>query len=154
MSRPRLELTIMPNGKRSRHLDDSVIRRLATLVRGKKASAPQTQHSELVDKILEAIETGAPLPSRAKHFRGPEFEPVGDEAFEGVDYAEGLCYERLQRTSAGASAMKALRKCSPNNEDAAHFDGPDGELLRAIIDGDCESRIEVMRAASPFNPVG
>jgi len=91
--------------------------------------------------------------ARIASLRGPEFEDVSDEAFEDIEYAEGLCYDRLLNARGGQQVLRALRACKAIDEDEAHFSGPDGELLRALADGDCEPRIEVKRAVHPFNPV-
>ena len=49
--------------------------------------------------------------------------------------------------------LRALEGCHACDEDEAHFEGLDGEILRTIADGECESRIEVKRVLDPYNPV-
>ena len=150
MSTYMLERTteLLATGKRARATDDDLVRHLASVVRKSRQATPP----DAADAILAAIESGGQPPSRAK-FRGPDFEDVGDDSFQGIEYAEGLCYERLLESRKGQKIVAALRRCRPNDDDEAHFSGPDGELIRALADGDCEPRIEVKRAVDPFNPV-
>ena len=143
----RVEVTSV--GKRARDDDTQFVPLLASVVRASKAKAC----SELEDAILEAIETGSRPPSRAMNFRGPEFQAIGDGPFGDVELINEICYDRVQSTPAGANALKALRNCTATDEDLAHFMHSDGEILRNFAFGDCDSRIEVKRVVSPFNPV-
>lgn len=145
------QLSTTSTGKRAREDDRLIVRQLASAVRASKATQPPTPTSALTSKILRAIESGSPLPSRAKHFRGePEYEAVGDERL--MPRLQQLCYKRLESTRKGKRALEALRNCEAVDEDAYHFD-EHADTLHAFANGDCDSRIEVKRAVSPFNPV-
>ena len=52
-----------------------------------------------------------------------------------------------------AGLRSAVRACKESDEDEAHWGGPDGELLEAVVTDSCSPRIHVMRARNPFNPV-
>ena len=143
---------VLGGNKRARADQASETRELASVVRASRARMAVTP-PDPVDVILEAIETGQPPPSRARLYRGPAFEDVGDEAFDGIEYASELCNERLKKTPHGRAVLRALEGCHACDEDEAHFEGLDGEILRTIADGECESRIEVKRVLDPYNPV-
>ena len=143
---------VLQGSKRARADQASETRELASVVRASRARMAITP-PDPADLLLAAIETGEPPPPRARLYRGLAFEDVGDEAFDGVEYADSLCDERLRRTPHGRAVLRALQGCHACDEDEAHFGGPDGELLRAIADGACESRITVKRALDPYNPV-
>lgn len=110
----------------------------------------------MIDRILEAMEAGTELPS-PKLVRGANFGDVqdevcfGDEA--GVQFIDQMRLDRLHAIPSGRAALKAVAACHENDEDDAHWSGPHGELLEAILHDDCRPRIDVVQSLNPFNPV-
>ena len=110
----------------------------------------------LADRILEALSSGAPLPS-PKLALGADFGEADDEecfgATAGVDFINQMRIDRLEASAHGRAALKAMGSCKESDEDEAHWGGPDSELLEAVVTDNCSPRIHVMRARNPFNPV-
>ena len=129
--------------------------RLAHRRRHPKAP-PLTADDKLADAILEAMEVGGAMPSATK-IRGPEFEDVEDEVCfgdaVGVEFIDRMRTDRLQSSAGGKAVLKAIAACKECDEDQAHWDGEEGELLDAIANDECTPRITPMRARNPFNPV-
>lgn len=117
---------------------------------------PLTANDELADKILAAMESGAPLPS-PKLARGADFEDVEDEVCFGeecgIEFIDKMRTTRMQATAKGRAALQAISKCKECDEDICHWGEEQGELLDAIVNDECPPRIEVVRAVNPFNPV-
>ena len=156
--------TMPPSAKRRRDearedgRDDQSTRvsALAAAARRSRASLAQDRRDPLHDQILEALERGTPLPS-SKQARGAGFQDVEDEACFGdacgVEFIDQMRLHQLQTSAKGRTALKAIAACEECDEDMAHWDGPHGELLDAIISDACPPRIHVAKACSPFNPV-
>jgi hypothetical protein len=108
--------------------------------------------NDLADQILAALADGSSLPKRKK---GQEFEDVDDATiWAGVERLESVRYDRVRSRAGGAAVLKALQACVEADEDEAHWSGPDGELLDAVVRDDLlEPRICVQRVVDPFNPV-
>ena len=135
----------------------SAARRSRQLYRKSHAVAPTDAANEfLADRILEALATGAPLPS-PDLARGADFGEVDDEACfgtaVGVDFINQMRTDRLEASVRGRAALTAISSCKESDEDEAHWGGPDSELLEAVVTDRCSPRIHVMRARNPFNPV-
>ena len=110
----------------------------------------------LADRILEALSSGAPLPS-PKLALGADFGEADDEecfgATAGVDFINQMRIDRLEASAHGRAALKAMGSCKESDEDEAHWGGPDSELLEAVVTDNCSPRIHVMRARNPHpNP--
>ena len=133
----------------------AAVRKTRSLHRKRAPAVKDDAATNVADAILGAIEGDLPLPSR-RSYRGPEFVDVPDELVfgpvAGVEYIEGLRPDGLCDRH-GDAILQAMSECHELDEDEAHWNGPDGELLRAIVDGEAESRISVKRAVNPFNPV-
>jgi hypothetical protein len=105
-----------------------------------------------LDALLAHLESGVstsppPMPQRA------EFLPTEECTYERNDE---VCLKRLKRSPHGLAVLKALRACSEVDSDQAHWGGPFGAELRALVDGrgSPNPNIRVMRAADPsVNPV-
>ena len=114
----------------------------------KEAKAGGQQLDALLAHLESGVSTSPPLmPQRA------EFLPTEECTYERNDE---VCLKRLKRSPHGLAVLKALRACSEVDSDQAHWEGPFGAELRALVDGrgSPNPNIRVMRAADPsVNPV-
>ena len=114
----------------------------------KEAKASGQQLDALLAHLESGVSTSPPaMPQRA------EFLPTEDSAYERHDE---VCLKRLKKSPSGLAVLKALRACSEVDSDQAHWGGPFGAELRALVDGrgSPNPNIRVMRAADPsVNPV-
>ena len=57
-------------------------------------------------------------------------------------------FDRLRATRAGKTALRSIAACTEGDEDEAHWDGPNGELLEALQVAKAQ-RLEVADAPAP-----
>ena len=123
----------------------------AAALRSRKASGLKNM---LHDRILAALAKGEPPSDK---YDSSDFEAVEDDdcfgEAVGVEFIDELRLDKLRTTKAGRSALDAIAACEEIDEDEAHWNGPHGELLDAIVHDACPPRIDVMRSINPFNPV-
>ena len=111
---------------------------------------------DIEDAILASVESGETVAPAWREGGAPEFEEPDADYFgpdAGVERLDSICLTRLVDSPGGQERARQLSACHQADEDDAHWHGPDGEELRAVVDGAVPPRIKVMRAVGPYNPV-
>jgi len=128
----------------------------------RQLNEPEAINANELLRALESFTSTGPKASKANGTaKRAEFEPVTPRSLYGRDAgvlrADGPCYGRLKGPHPkGKAILAALKKCKQVDEDDAHWTGPFGAELRALVDGRARPNpnLCVMRAVDPFvNPV-